>query len=328
MPMADQGSFSPDGRRIAYLPEEPAFASWKRYRGGRTSRIWLANIADLKVEKVPRDNSNDWRPMWIGKTVYFLSDRNGPFTLHAYDTDAKKVTQVLPNSGFDVKWASAGPDAIVYEQFGSINLFDLKNGKTSPVKIQLAGDIPTVRASLERVRRLGNAEISATGARAVFEARGEIVTVPAEKGDVRNLTNSPGVAERFPAWSPDGKRIAYFSDESGEYQLHVRDQSGTGEVQKYSVGAEPGFYFTPKWSPDSKKIAYTDQRLSINYIDLEKKTPVRIDADTYHTPFGGLTPAWSPDSKWIAYSKSLKNHLRAVFLYSVERERRTRCRTG
>lgn len=318
MPMGDEGSYSPDGSRIAYTPEEPAFQAWKRYRGGRTSRIWLASLADLKVEKIPRDNSNDWRPMWAGKTVYFLSDRTGSFTLHAYDTESKKVTQALPNGGFDIKWASAGPDAIVYEQFGSIHLYDLKTKKSSPVPIRLSGDIPTVRSSLERVRNFDAAELSPTGARAIFAARGEIVTVPAEKGDVRNLTNSPAVADRYPSWSPDGKRIAYFSDESGEYALHVRDQNGVGDVQKFELGSEPGFYFWPRWSPDSKKIAYTDQRLTVNYIDLEKKTPVRIDADTYHTPFGGLTPVWSPDSKWIAYTKILRNHLRAAFLYSLE----------
>jgi tricorn protease len=319
MPMADQGALSPDGNRIAYLPEEPAFESWKRYRGGRTSRIWIAGLGDLKVEKVPRENSNDWRPMWIGNKVYFLSDRhNGPFTLYTYDTGTKKVTQVLPNTGFDIKWASAGPDVIVYEQFGSIHLFDLKSGKTSEVRIQLAGDIPTVRPSWERVSNFSSADISPTGVRATFGARGEVVTVPAEKGDIRNLTNTPGVAERDGAWAPDGKRIAYFSDESGEYELHVRDQNGMGAVEKFRLGTEPGFYWTPKWSPDSKNIVYTDHRLSVNYIDLEKKTPVRVDADTYHTPVGGMTPVWSPDSKWIAYTKILKNHLRAVFLYSIE----------
>jgi tricorn protease len=179
MPMAFQGSLSPDGRRIAYLPEATAFAAWKRYRGGRTSRIWLADLADLKVEKVPRDNSNDWCPMWAGpNTVYFLSDRNGPFTLFAYDTLTKKLSQLVANSGYDIKSASAGPDAIVYEQFGSIHLFDLKKGKASPVNIRLTGDIASVRPALERVRNFPNAEISPTGVRAVFEARGEVVTVP------------------------------------------------------------------------------------------------------------------------------------------------------
>jgi tricorn protease len=318
LPSAAEGSFSPDLKRIAYLPEDTAFAAWKRYRGGRTSRIWLAYLSDRTIYRIPRENSNDWSPMWVGNKVYFLSDRGGPFTLYSYDVPSKKVTQAIPNTGYDIKSASAGPDAIVYEQFGSISLFDLKSGKTTPVKIQLSGDIATVRPSLERVRNFSSAEISPSGVRAVFEARGEILTVPAEKGDVRNLTNTTGVAERDPAWSPDGQRVAYFSDESGEYELHIRNQNGMGDVTKYTPGPQPGFYRTPKWSPDSKKLLYQDQRLGVNYIDLEKKSPVRIDEDTYHTPQRGLNPSWSPDSKWIAYTKILKNHLRAVFLYSLE----------
>ena len=317
LPMAEQGAFSPDGKRIAYLPTAPAFAIWKRYRGGQTTRIWLADLANLNVEKVPRENSNDFSPMWIGGKVYFLSDRDGPFTLYSYDLATKKVTQLIQNIGNDIKSASAGPDGIVYEQFGSIHIYDLRSGRTRPVSFRISGDIPSVRPSFEKVNRnLTHAQISPTGVRAVFEARGEILTVPAEKGDVRNLTNTPGIAERDPAWSADGNKIAYFSDESGEYALHVRNQNGMGDVEKYAL--EPGFYRSPTWSPDGKKILFTDQRHSANYVDLEKKTTVRLDSDTYHDPTGDLDPCWSPDSKWIAYTKILKNHLRAVFLYAVD----------
>ena len=185
--------------------------------------------------------------------------------------------------------------------------------------IHIAGEMPGVRASFEKVNgRFQQARLSPTGARAVFEARGEILTAPAEKGDIRNLTNTPGIAERDPSWSPDGKRIAYFSDESGEYALHLRPQNGSGPVEKIDLGKPPAFYYAPTWSPDNKKIAYTDNRLQLWYIDLDKKTPVRIDADIYDSPFRDLNPDWSPDSKWIAYTKLLKNHLRAVLVYSVE----------
>ncbi len=152
----------------------------------------------------------------------------------------------------------------------------------------------------------------------MFGARGEILTVPAEKGDIRNLTNTPGVAERYPAWSPDGKRIAYFSDESGEYALHLCAQNGLGEVEKINLGNPPSFYYRPMWSPDNKKIAYTDKGLGVWYVDLAKKTPVRVDTDTYDTPERVLNPVWSPDSRWLAYTKQLKNHMRAVFVYSLE----------
>ena len=225
---------------------------------------------------------------------------------------------MVHNDGFDMKSASAGPGAIVYEQFGSIHLFDLKSGKAKRVEISVSGDIPSLRPSFEKVAsRISNAALSPSGARAVFEARGEVFTVPADKGDVRNLTNTSGVAERNPAWSPDGKQIAYFSDESGEYELHIQAQDGMGAVEKIGLGNPPAFYYNPTWSPDSKKIAYEDSLRQLWYIDLETKQPVRVDRDTYFTPQRGLNPDWSPDSKWMVYTKILKNHLRAVFLYSL-----------
>ncbi len=319
LPMAEAGAFSPDASRLAYLPIAPAFEAWKRYRGGRTTAIWIANLADAKIEKVPRENSNDFNPMWIDKRVYFLSDRNGPFTLYYYDLATRKVVQAIRNDGFDIKSASAGPGAIVYEQFGSLHLYDLKNGQGKAVPVQISGDIASLRPTFEKVTSsIHAARISPTGARAIFEARGEILTAPAEKGDIRNLTNSPGVADRDPSWSPDGKLVAYFSDESGEYELHLRQQNGMGDVQKINLGNPPGFYYAPTWSPDSKKIAYTNERRELHYIDLEQKKPVRIESDYYQAPQMNLNPDWSPDSKWIAYTKLLKNHLRALYLYSLE----------
>lgn len=318
LPMAEYGSFSPDGRKLAYMPIAPAFQSWKRYRGGETTPVWIANLADAKVEKIPRENSNDFNPMWIGDKVYFLSDRDGPATLFSYDLATKKTAQVIRNNGFDIKSATAGPGAIVYEQFGGIHMFDLKSGKTKKVEIAVTGDIPSLRPTIEKLAsRITSASLSPTGARALFEARGEVFTVPAEKGDPRNLTNTPGVAERFPSWSPDGKQIAYFSDDSGEYQLNLRAQNGMGEVQKISIANTPAFYYQPVWSPDSKKIAYEDSQRQLWYIDLDQKQPVRIDQDTYFTPQQGLNPDWSADSKWLSYTKILKNHFRALFLYSL-----------
>ncbi len=319
LPMAEQGSYSPDGARIAYTPLAPAFEAWKRYRGGRTSAIWIADLKDSRIEKIPRDNSNDYYPMWVGNRIYFLSDRNGRFSLFAYDTQTRQVKELVANAGLDFKSASAAQDAIVYEQFGELYLYDLKSGRSRKIEIRLAGDLPQVRPSFERVARsIRDAGLSPTGVRAVFEARGEILTVPAEKGDIRNLTATPGVAERYPAWSPDGRRIAYFSDESGEYALHIRDQSGLGPVEKIELGKPPSFYYSPVWSPDGKKIAYTDAALNLWYVELDKRVPVRVDTDTYSKPERTLDPAWSPDSRWLAYTRQLRNHFRAVFIYSLE----------
>jgi tricorn protease len=321
LPMGHEGALSPDGSRIAYVPIPRAFSIWKRYRGGQVTPLWIATLADSAVERVPRTDSNDFNPMWMAADpgrVFFLSDRDGPVTLFAYDTAAKKVTRVFENKGLDIKSASAGPDAIVYEQFGGLYLFDVKAGSSRRVDVRVSADLAGVRPRYEKAAaRITNYALSPTGARAVFEARGEILSAPAEKGDVRNLTNSPGTAERDPAWSPDGRWIAYFSDESGEYALHLRDQTGRGDVKKIALAVPPSFYYSPTWSPDSKKVAFYDKRMILWYVPIDKGAPVRIDESLG----GGATtmaPAWSPDSRWIAYAKMLKSWMRAVFVYSMD----------
>jgi tricorn protease len=316
LPMAEEASYSPDAARLAYMPLGRRFTAWKRYRGGTAAPIWIARLVDSSIEKIPRTDSNDFNPMWVEDTVYFLSDRGGPVSLYAYDTKTKKVSRVLENDGLDLKSAAAGPGAIVYEQFGTIHLFDLKSGKARPVPIHVTGDLPEVRPRFEKAApQVREFSLSPTGARAVFEARGEIITVPAEKGDARNLTNSAAVAERDPAWSPDGKSLAYFSDESGEYALHVRDQNGRGEVRKIPLGNPPTFYYSPMWSPDGKKIAFSDRRLNLWTIDLEQRRPVRVDTSLYDSTWWAL--AWSPDSRWLAYTRLLPNKLNAVFVHDL-----------
>ncbi|HEU4388569.1 MAG TPA: PDZ domain-containing protein, partial [Blastocatellia bacterium] len=329
LPMGEEASYSPTGSHLAYVPLARPFRTWKRYRGGGTTTIWIANLDDSSIEKVPRNNSNDFAPMWIEDQVYFLSDRSGPVSLFCYDTRSQQVSQMFSNEGLDIKSASAGPGAIVYEQFGAIHLFDLKTRKPQPVSIDLAGDLAEVRPRSEKVARyVSRARLSPTGVRALFEARGEVFTVPAEKGDIRNLTRTGGAAERDPSWSPDGKRIAYFSDESGEYALHLRSQDGMGEPERINLGSPPTFYYTPVWSPDSKKIAYTDKRLGVWFIDLETKIPTRVDTDFYDGPRRVVELAWSPDGRWIAYTKQLRNYLRVAMVYSLETNTRHQLTDG
>src|ERR1700737_108898 len=235
--------FAPDGARIAYVPNFQWQNAWKRYRGGATTPVYIVRLSDLALEKIPRENSNDSYPVWFGDSVYFLSDRNGPVTLFAYDTKSKTVKQVLENKGLDLKSLSAGPDALVYEQFGGIYLFDPQNGAPKKIEIHIAGDLPATRPHFEKVAdKITAAAISPGGARAVFEARGEIFSVPAEKGNTRNLTRTATVAERDPAWSPDGKWVAFFSDESSEYALHLVEQSGLGAGKKINLGNPPSFF--------------------------------------------------------------------------------------
>ncbi|HEY2019506.1 MAG TPA: PDZ domain-containing protein [Bryobacteraceae bacterium] len=327
LPSGYQASMSADGQSIAYEPIGKAFIMWKRYRGGQTARIWLAHLSDSTITKVPRTNSNDFNPMWAGDRVYFLSDRNGPVTLFYYDVKTKAVHEAVPAQGLDMKSASLGPDAIVYEQFGGISLYDLKSGKSKPVAIRVQGDFPELRTRLVNVaRRLSSPAVSPTGARALFAARGDIISVPAEKGDPRNLTNTPGVMERDPQWSPDGKSIAYLSDETGEYALHIQPQSGAGEVKK--IPLKPGFYRSPKFSPDSKKIAVVDSFMRLSYVDLQTSKQVEVAQDTYQMRTGEISGAWSPDSKWLAYSKVLPNELSAIHLYSLADGKSTQVTDG
>ncbi len=328
LPWGYEGAYSPDGTRLAYVPMRRAFSVWKHYRGGDTTPIWLASLSESRTEKVPRENSNDYNPLWIGGKVYFLSDRDGPVTLFSYDTRSKQVKAEVKNTGLDFKSAGAGPGGIVIEQFGALSLFDIKSGKTKPVPVKIAGDLPEVRDHMVNVSaRLGGAHLSPNGARALFEARGEIITVPAEKGDVRVITNTPRVMERSPAWSPDGKNIAYFSDEPGEYELHIAPQNGMGAVTKIPM-PQPGFYRGLVWSPDSKKIAFVDARMRMWYVEVESKKATQIDKERFWNPGGGWVAVWSPDSKWLAYSKRLPNYLGAIHAYSLDSGKVTQITDG
>ena len=330
LPSGFQGSFSPDGESLAYEPFTKWQPVWKRYVGGQTTPIWIVNLKTLDLQKVPRENSNDSSPVWAGTSVYFLSDRNGPVSLFRYDTASKKVSPVVPNSGYDLKSVQAGPDGLVYEQFGSIHLVDFNGGADKTVSIQVHGELASLaphRVDLP-ADEIQNAGLSPTGARAVFEAHGEIFTVPGEKGDTRNLTQTPGVAERNPSWSPDGKTIAYFSDASGEYQLYLHDQTGFKPPTVIDLGPEPSFFYNPTWSPDSKRIAYTDKHLRLWYVDVPAGKPVLIDKGTYGSFGTNIIQVWSPDSKWIAYHRDLDNHLNAIFLYSLETHKATQVTDG
>jgi tricorn protease len=333
LPTGFAGSYSTDGKHIAYVPHPLPWGTWKYYRGGTLPEIWIANLADSSVEKMPHTVSIDFNPMWVGDKIYFLSNREGRDALFDYDLKTQKITNLVTNnSDFDFKSASAGPGAIVYEQFGSLHLYDLESGQEHVVHVSISGDFPDEQPHFEKVaEKILNAKISPTGQRAVFEAHGEILTVPAENGSIRNLTNTPGVADRDPAWSPDGQWIAYFSDESGNYELHLRGQTGLQAVKKIPLGDPPGFYYNPVWSPNNKKIAYVDNKLNLWFVDLDTGKNMKVDTNTYDpyvSPVQMLEPSWSPDSRWIAYTKQLASGMRAVFVYSLESGKSTQVTDG
>lgn len=317
MPMAERGAYAPDGRQIAYTTLPDPFWTWKRYRGGMTVPIWLLDLTTFDHTELPHENASDSFPCWLGDAIYFLSDRNGRMNLFRYEIHTSFVSQLTHHTDYDIRSLTMGDGVLAYEQGGRIHLYDPSRDSATTLHVQIAADLPYTRPQHRRVTPyIRNAGISPTGARAVFEARGEILTVPAKKGDIRNITRTPGVHERYPAWSPNGQRIAYFSDASGEYELMISDQTGLGQKTVIPLGRQ-SFFYSPVWSPDSKKIAYTNKALNLYYVELESKTPLLVDTDTYDHPERTLNPAWSPDSRWLAYTKRLATHLHAVFLYDT-----------
>lgn len=323
LPMGADAAFSSDGTRVAYTPQRDVtqIFNWRNYRGGETSPIWIAKLSDSTIEAIPRQNSNDREPMWIGKLIYFLSDRTGTVNLFAYDTQTKKVSQLTKYEKYDIKAAAACEDAIAFVQDGAIHIYDLTTNQTRridvSVKLSESDQVQTKSRSVPAARWLGTYNLSPSGDQALFDARGEVLTVNAVSGEARNLTNTSGVAERFPSWSPDGKWIAYFSDESGEYQLHVRLAGGEGSVRKIAIETQPSFYEEPIWSPDSRRVAFSDKRLALWIVEMETGTPRRIDSSTFPGQ-GTFRPTWSTDGKWVAYAKCLPSRVKTIFVYSTE----------
>jgi len=322
IPNAFRGVYSPDGKKIAVNPLSDSFLQWKHYRGGTNSVVWIINLADLSFEKIPQPDGrcNDPGPMWIGNTLYFRSDRDGEFNIYSYDPGTKAVKPLTRHQDFPVLNASAGSGKIIYEQAGFVHVLDPQTGVSTRLQIGVATDAPELRERTARgARWIRNGDISPSGARAVFEFRGEIVTVPAEKGDARNLSRSTKAHERSPIWSPDGKSIASFSDASGEYALEVRPQDGKGPVRSYKLSGA-GFYDSPVWSPDGRRIAFVDNSRTYHVLDLQTGAAKKIGSD-YQLGGRESPAAWSPDGKWLAYTLGTAAYFQRIYLYSVDQDK-------
>jgi tricorn protease len=305
--------------RLAYNPSLPAMQQWKNYRGGRVARIWIADRSDLSVEPVPQPagRSNDLEPMWVGDDLYFLSDRNGEFNLFRHT--AGGPVQLTTYDDFPILAASAGPDGtIVYEQAGWLHTFDTGSGQSTRLDVRVTTDLIETRARwVDGSDFIQTAGISPTGARAVVEARGEIVTVPAKDGDVRVLSHTSSVHERSPAWSPDGSRIAFFSDATGEYTLHIAPADDLEAARSYPIDGA-GFYDDPRWSPDGSYISFTDNSLTVYVLTVESGRVQRVASQAIFGPVDNIDHTWSPDSRWLAYSMPDANGIGGIHLFSVE----------
>ncbi len=318
LPRGYQGKISPDGTRIAYRMNNSWDQERRNYRGGQNRPIWIVNLKSDDLVSPPWTDSRDEDPVWVGGTVYFLSDRNGVMNVWAYDTGAAKLSEVTHFTDFDVKTLDAGAGHVVFEQAGYVHELDPASGREHVVDITAEGDFPWMMPHWEDVTsRMSNLAISPTGKRVAVEARGEIFTIPAEKGDVRNLSHSSGSAERDPAWSPDGKYVSYFSDKSGEYRLVIEAQDGVTPPREITL-EHPTHYYTPEWSPDSKKLVFTDTNLRVWVLDVETGKAKVVGSDPWMVPERTVNPVWSPDSKWVAYASHLNTLYHAIFIANAE----------
>lgn len=324
IPTAFSGSYSKDGQYIAYNPLGEAFVQWKNYRGGRQSRIWIYNVKNHNVTEIPKPDSgcNDTDPQFVENKVYFRSDRNGEFNLFSFDLTSQAVTQHTHFEDFPIMSISANGNDLIFEQAGYLHLFDESKKTSTKLTIGIAADLLEKRSRyVSGDVYIRSASISPSGSRAVFDFRGEIVTVPAEKGDIENLTETPGVHEKYPQWSPDGKCIAYFSDASGEYDLHIKSLSDKSVKIIPISGA--GFYAYLHWSPDSKKLCFVDNGRNLYWLDILSGKITKIASDYYYIYgiFRDLFGSWSHDSKWISYTIITDTNFEQAYVYSVDQNK-------
>lgn len=320
VPNAFWASYSDDAQHMAYTTIFDAFNQWKHYRGGSISRIWVYNTTDHKVAQIPKPDggSNDTQPQWVGNAVYFRSDRDGEFNLFSYNVKTKAVTKHTDYKDFPVINAKAFKNSVIYEHAGTLHIYDVTSGNDRKLTLNITTDLLELReryVSGQQYVRSGN--ISPSGARVVLDFRGDVITVPAKKGDAKNLTQTTGTHEKFPSWSPDGKSIAYFSDASGEYVMHVLN-TATRAVKKINM-VGTGFYGNIHWSPDSKKVSYVDNGRNLYVTTVASSKTIKIDQDDLFIP-GDLREKfsdWSFDSNWIAYTKITETHFEKAYLYSL-----------
>jgi len=332
MAIAEFGTFSPDGKEIVFTQSSRLFRTWKRYRGGRAADIYTFNLSSYNSKNITANDANDELPMWhSGNTIFYLSDQGPELRANIWEYDLSEETsrQITFFKDFDVHFPSLGPDDIVFEAGGKLYLYNIEAANYHEVSVQVKTDQVTIAPVTKKAENyVQNMQISPDGNRAVVEARGELFSLPAENGYVKNLTRTSGIAERFPAWSPDGKYIAYWSDRSGENELTLLDMNEGTEKKLTDYG--PGYRYNLFWSPDSKKLAFVDQKMDIQYYDIEKNTTTKIDKGLrlFQGGLASFEVSWSSDSRWIAYSRIAHLYNRAIFVFDTESKQLNQVTSG
>ena len=307
-------SYSPDGGRVAFTPISNEFRGWKHYRGGQSPDVWIYDLARHTSERITDTTAQDMLPVWLGETIYYLSDRDWTMNVYAYDTQTRRTRRVTNHADYDVLWPSGAGGQLVYEVGGYLYRLDVQTGREERVPIKVYGDFPDTVAYFQNVRQnVETFSISPAGVRALFGARGDVFTAPAKEGEVRNLTDSQGVRELAPAWSPDGRWVAYLSDRTGEYEIYVRPSDGAGAERRVTSDGDV-WRFPPVWSPDSTMLAYGDKKQRLRYVEVSTGRTVEVDRGARND----LTNyTWAPDSRWLAYSKLGENQFSEIWVYSL-----------
>jgi tricorn protease len=318
-PWGSRGAYSADGRRIVIDRVDRWDVEWRNYRGGQNTALTILDLDELGEVMLPNDErTTDIAPVWLDGSIYFLSDRNRAMNVWAYDVATSGLRQVTHFTNADVKSLAGRGSTLVLEQDGYIHTLDVAGGDTRRIDVAVRGDFPWARPRwVDAEGSIATAALSPTGKRALMEARGEIFTVPVEKGDARNLTRSAGAADRAPVWSPDGAQVAWFSDDGSGYALKIGAQDGLGTVRTIPIG-ESKYAWSSTWSPDGAMIAFVDDRARIRIIDVASGAVGTADVDGTTNARGGMGLAWSGDSKWLAYSKSFPNNLRRIVVWNAD----------
>ncbi|MEX0691212.1 MAG: protease, partial [Gemmatimonadales bacterium] len=320
-PWGFDGAFSPDGRRVVVDRMSRWDGEWRNYRGGQNTALTILTLNNLDEVRLPNERTTDVQPVWVGNTIYFLSDRDWSVNVWSYDVNSRAVAQVTRVRDADIKSLSAGPDRLVYEHDGWIHLLDPATGRSERVNITVRGDFPWAATRWEDVStQVAAASLSHTGQRLLLNARGEVWTVPVEHGDARNLTRSSGAADRAPVWSPDGQSVAWFSSDGGDYAMMVGNADGLGEPRRVTI-APSKMAWSPAWSPDGSRIAFVDDDARIRVVEVASGNIRTADVNGNafdHLFFNNMSLQWSPDSRYLAYAKSFPNHFHRIVVWSVE----------